>query len=106
MTWQKHGKHSLLTVLSGAVASILPGARTSLYQPSLGYPRPDSPHLSTDFNDPYLNRAKIIPFPGPAQTSSARSSPASRPFLVAGKLSSPTQVPILAAVLSPQFGLR
>ena len=65
MARQKHGKRSLLTVLSavlsGALALVLRRTRTSLYQPI-----PTAPPPAAQLTAPSPRMARILPFPPPA----------------------------------------
>jgi hypothetical protein len=66
MTWRKHTKQSLLIQLIGAVKSIFPRTRTSLYQPLVPAPlqRSISAHFVPLPVQP-VRPARIIPFPQP-----------------------------------------
>ena|ERR1039458_6495854 len=107
MTRQKHVKRSLSTVLSAALASVFPHARTSLYQSSPGLPVTDLPTPDVQMTGHGPRRAKIIPFPGPLESfcsTARRHHP--HPFVLPRKPLPTPKVPNFATALSPQVGLR
>jgi hypothetical protein len=103
MTGRKHTKQSLLTRLTGALKSIFPRTRTSLYQPLV--PAPLQQQIPAHFVALPVQPgrpARIIPFPQPPQPVQVAQRP--RPLYIP----SPPfhKVPKPQAVLPWRVGLR
>jgi len=104
MTWRKHGKHSLLTLLTSALKFKLRRTRSSLYQPSLRPPLPAPPAPAVPVPQQPQRRAKIIPFPHVAAPLNARP-PGPQLLLLPSQLPC-AKVPDRHTLLSWQVGLR